>query len=125
MKPYIHAKNSARIFGGKPEDYIKIHDRMDSTKSAEPTVKHRCIFHSAFGIYIIEEIFGNTIINSDNIEVSVRDVAEQHVLEDLGTIPTLSDWLKDMPIKDWMGKPKSITTKIELFEIKKDTHAID
>jgi hypothetical protein len=24
----------------------------------------------------------------------VRDVAEQHVLEDLGFIPALSDWLK-------------------------------
>jgi hypothetical protein len=26
MKPYMHAKNSAKKHGGKPEDYQEIHD---------------------------------------------------------------------------------------------------
>ena len=33
----------------------------------------------------------------DGREVFVRDIAEQHVLEDLGHIPSLSDWLREMP----------------------------
>ena len=36
MKPWIHAKNSVRKHGGKPEDYQDIHDFIDSTK--EPPV---------------------------------------------------------------------------------------
>ncbi len=37
-----------------------------------------------------------TIVNSGGKEVFVRNVAE-HVLEDLGWIPSLSDWLREMP----------------------------
>jgi hypothetical protein len=64
---------------------------------------HRCVFHSAFGIYLIEELFGRTLVNSAGKEVMVRDVAEQHVLEDLGFIPSLSDWLREMPGQPWMA----------------------
>ena len=28
-------------------------------------------------------------------------IAEQSVFEDLGRIPTLQDWLEDLPFKDW------------------------
>jgi len=31
-KPWIHAKNSARKFGGVPEDYLPIHNLMDSSQ---------------------------------------------------------------------------------------------
>jgi hypothetical protein len=82
-KALVHARSSAKRWGGKAEDYLPIHERMDSSKSAHAEVTHRCVFHSAFGIYIIEDIFGRTLINSDGKEVFVRDVAEQHVLEDL------------------------------------------
>lgn len=102
-KPWVHARSSAKKFGGKPEDYVAIHDKIDSSKMAHAEVTHRCVFHSAFGIYVIEEIFGRTLTNSDGREVHVRDVAEQHVLEDLGFIPSLSDWLKEMPAKPWMA----------------------
>lgn len=125
MKPIVHANNSAKIFGGKPEDYLSIHDLMDSSKQAEPTVKHRAIFHSAFGIFIVEKIFGTTIKNSDGKDVCVRDIAEQHVLEDLGTIPTLEQWLSGMEIKPWMGKPTPITTKKQLFEYSTTHHTYD
>jgi hypothetical protein len=102
-KPMIHARSSAKRFGGKPEDYIEIHEYIDSSKSAHAEVTHRCVFHSAFGIYVIEKIFGRSLTNSDGKEVFVRDVAEQHVLEDLGFIPSLSDWLKEMPAQPWMA----------------------
>jgi hypothetical protein len=35
--------------------------------------------------------------------VHVRDIAEQHVLEDLGFIPSLNDWLREMPSQPWMA----------------------
>ena len=111
-KALVHARSSARRWGGQPEDYLAIHEKMDSTKSAHAEVTHRCVFHSAFGIYIIEDIFGRTITNSDGKEVFVRDVAEQHVLEDLGFIPSLSDWLKEMPCKPWMAGMRKVPVQI-------------
>jgi hypothetical protein len=98
-----HSRSSCRKFGGSPEDYIKIHEKIDSSKIAHAEVSHRCIFHSAFGIYLVEELFGKTILNSDGNEVSTRDIAEQHVLEDLGFIPSLSDWLHEMSVQPWMA----------------------
>jgi hypothetical protein len=111
-KPIIHARNSARRWGGEPEDYLPIHEKMDSTKAVCAEVTHRCVFHSAFGIFLIEELFGRTLTNSAGREVHVRDVAEQHVLEDLGFIPSLNDWLKEMPIQPWMAGQRSVPVRI-------------
>lgn len=64
------------------------------------------------GPFLAEQIFGATITNSDNKDVPVRLVAEQHIIEDCGFIPTLQDWLSGMPLKDWMvtgAKPLSKT----------------
>lgn len=105
MKPHIHAKNSAKKHGGRPEDYQAIHDTIDSSKSAHASMRHRLVFHSAFGIYLVERIHGVLLVNSDGAKVSVRDIAEDHVLEDLGTIPSLDAWLNEMPLKKWMGGP--------------------
>ena len=98
-----HAKQSVVKFGGKFDDYIAIHEKMDSSKIAYGKAQHRCVFHSTFGIFLIEDIFGRTIINSNGDEVYVRDIAEQHVIEDLGFIPSLSDWLDEVPTKPWMA----------------------
>lgn len=102
MKPYVHAKNSVKRWGGVTDDYQRIHDWFDQTKSAFPDVRHRAVLHSAFGIFIAEQVFGTTITNSDGRKVSVRDIGEDHVVEDLGFIPTLERWLQYLPIEDWM-----------------------
>ena len=99
----VHARLSAKRYGGVPEDYIAIHDFMDSTKAALPDIRHRAILHSAFGCFIVERVFGHTLTNSQNRLVSVRDVAEDHVKEDLGTIPTLERWLSKLPMEPWMA----------------------
>lgn len=111
-KAWIHAVSSAKWWGGQPEDYIAIHEKMDSTKMAHVEVTHRAVFHSAFGIYVIEDIFGRFITNSDGKQVFVRDIAEQHVLEDLGFIPSLTDWLREMPSQPWMAGPRKVAVKI-------------
>ena len=113
-KAYRHAESSARRFGGRAADYVAIHEKMDSTKSAHAEVKHRVIFHSAFGIYLVEELFGRVIVNADGREVCVRDVAEQHVLEDLGFIPSLDDWLRHLEVDPWMMGLR--TRRIEIVD---------
>ena len=44
-----HAESSAKQYGGSLEDYLEIHEMMDSSKSAHADNRHRVIFHSAFG----------------------------------------------------------------------------
>lgn len=103
MKPFIHSKNSAKAWGGEPEEYQAIHDFIDSSKRCVPDIRHRAILHSAFGCYLVEERFGTTLTLSIGRVISTRDVAEQHILDDLGFIPTMDHWLKHMTIEPWMG----------------------
>lgn len=102
MKPIIHVRNSVKKWGGKPEDYQEIHDFIDSSKACHPDVRHRALLHSAFGCFLVEKIFGHTIKISNGREISTRDIAEQHVLEDLGFIPRVDQWLKHIPFEEWM-----------------------
>ena len=103
MKPWLHAEQSAKRFGGHPTDYLAIHDFLDSSKAHFPDMRHRAILHSSFGIFIAEKVFTTWIVNSDGKKVQVRDIAEFHVIEDMGFIPTLQDYLKDMPFYEWLG----------------------
>lgn len=104
MKPYVHARNSVKRYGGVPEDYLMIHNWFDSTKAATADFYHRAILHNTFGIFLAEQLFGVTLTNSDGKVVSVRSVAEDHVMEDCqGKIPTIDDWLGELkPTKPWM-----------------------
>jgi len=103
MKPIVHARISAKRYGGVPEDYLPIHDFMDSTKAALPDIRHRAILHSAFGCFIVEKVFGTTLVNSQDRVVCVRDIAEDHVKEDIGFIPTIERWLTKLPMEPWMA----------------------
>jgi hypothetical protein len=94
-----HCQQDARKWGGDPKDYEHIHTKMLSP--GEETAG-RVIFHSSFGIYLIEELFGVWFKNSGGRIIAVRDVAEQHVLRTLKGIPTLSDWLQDVD-RPWMA----------------------
>lgn len=114
MKPYIHAENSVKKFGGNPDDYLAVHQWFDETKAHFPDNRHRALRHHTLGIFEAEKLFGVCITNSDNKLVSVRDIGEQHVLEDLGFIPTVSDYLQYLEYKDWMhgkGNPPSLEPK--------------
>jgi len=115
-KPWDHARISVRKWGGVIQDYLPIHDKMDSSKIAHPTMKHRCIFHSGFGCYLIEDIFGHNITNSDGRLVSTREIVEQHILDDHQFIPSLDDWLRCMTLEPWMGNPTKIVKQHILGE---------
>ena len=113
MKPYLHALVSVKKWKGKPEDYLPIHDFIDSSKAHFPDMRHRALLHSSFGIYVCEMVFGHNITTSDGKLVSVRDIAERHVLDDMGTIPTVQDYLSGMKMFEWLGGPKRRRTRPE------------
>lgn len=99
----LHALMSAKKYGGKPEDYIEVHDFIDSSKAHFPDVRHRSLLHSSFGIYLCEKIYGHNIKLSNGEVAQVRDVAEDHIISDLGFIPTVQDYLDLMKLEKWMG----------------------
>lgn len=103
MKPLLHAKNSARRWGGEADDYLFIHDFLDSSKAHVPDMRHRAMFHHSLGIYIAEDLFGTYFKNSEGREISVRDIAEEHIIEDMDRIPTVQDYLAEMPLYEWLG----------------------
>lgn len=126
---YVHAEASARHFGGRWEDYIAIHEKIDSMKSMVGNVRHRAFFHNTAGPWLMQEIFGRYIVptNEDGssllnktgheVRVSVRDIAENHIVEDLGCIPSPDDYMCNMTCKVWMsGKRNKFIGREELLE---------
>jgi hypothetical protein len=102
--PFHHALSSVKRWGGRPEDYQPIHDWFDESKAHLADARHRALRHHSEGIFLCEQLFGNTITNSDGRVIPVRWVGEQHVQEDLGWIPTVKDWLEHMRLAPWMGR---------------------
>ena len=101
----MHADTSVRIFGGKREDYLPIHDWFDATKETFCDFRHRALRHHSLGIFEAERLFGKTIVNSDGHEVPVRYIGEQHVKEDCGGfVPSVSDWLSEIKPQVWMSR---------------------
>lgn len=105
MHPAEHARTSARIWGGLPEDYLHVHQWLDATKEHVADFRHRALRHHSAGIFEAEKLFGVSFVNSAGKQVHVRYVAEQHVKEDCGgKIPTVADWLRNIIPEPWMSK---------------------
>jgi len=102
MHPWYHAVSSARRHGGTPHDYLALHDWFDASKEFMCDFRHRALRHHAQGIFEAEREFGPTITNSAGRQVPTRLLGEQHVREDLGRIPNLSDWLRGIKGESWM-----------------------
>jgi hypothetical protein len=105
--PLRHAESSARKFGGRPEDYLAIHNWFDESKALFADFRHRALRHHSGGIFLAEKLFGIAIVNSDGEQVPVRYVGELHVREDLGRIPTVQDWLSQIQPQPWMYGQRS------------------
>jgi hypothetical protein len=100
--PLKHAEISAKKFGGEPADYIGIHNWFDESKAYVADFRHRALRHHSDGIFLAEKIFGLAITNSDGKQVPVRYIGEQHVKDDLGRIPTVQDWIRELRPQRWM-----------------------
>lgn len=114
MKPRKHAIISSKKFGGTPDEYQKFHDWMDQSKMTCADVRHRALLHSSFGIYIGEQVFGHTFTNSEGRVIDVRDILEQHVMDDLGWIPSPNDYFKSFETQDWFGGLKKSKRRVPL-----------
>jgi hypothetical protein len=119
--PLKHSQSSVKLWGGKVEDYLPLHNKMDSSKKYFSDNRHRALTHNMFFIFeVMIPIFGEYIHNSDGKLVSVKDICEWHILEDFGKkyIPNVSDYLGEMEIKSWMangiGEPPASQKKMKM-----------
>ena len=104
MNPVIHAKSTARKFGGAWQDYLAVHEWFDETKMFIADARHRILRHHAFGIFECMAKFGPVIVNSKGQEIPTRLIGEQHVREDCGgMIPSLEQWVANLKLEKWMN----------------------
>jgi hypothetical protein len=104
--PYHHAISSTRPLGLKWENHFALHDWLDSSKVIFSDARHRSLFHHTTGVYLSKKIF-KYIKGQDKI-------SEEHILEDIGFIPLISNWLSE---ENW---PKDLlpTKTISLTDVK-------
>jgi hypothetical protein len=124
MNPMYHSKSSVKRWGGKVEDYLEIHELIDSPKSCMNNNTGRMATHNTWFVNkIIPKIFGYNIINSDGKSVDTADIVMLHISEDFRGlfIPTLQDYLKHMVVQPWMNNgvklvdnPDSIQAAVDL-----------
>ena len=125
MNSILHSQISVKKRGGQIEDYLPIHDFIDSTKELCSDNRHR-ILHTLWGIRrVIVPIFGHTILNSDGKNINVKDLCEQdHILPDYQNrfIPTLADFVSAIDethseFFDFANLAKTYQTDNELFDL--------
>lgn len=105
-KPIIHARSSAKKWGGSEDDYFALHDLMDSSKGVLADNRHRLLTHHSWFGFIAEKVMGHTIVSSQGRKVSTRDLVEQHLLEDFSNKfqPTAADYLVAVSKANWMSR---------------------
>jgi len=103
VNSWFHAQSAARKWGGVPDDYIDIEEFIDSSKKIIGDVRHRSLYHHTEGCWLVQRIFGRTIQVGERKTVPVRLIAERHIIEDLGWLPSPADYIEGMPIATWMG----------------------
>lgn len=64
MKPLQHAQISQKTHGGCWQDYIDLHNFLDSSKATCAHFKHRFLLHHVEGIELAVRIYGRKLTNS-------------------------------------------------------------
>jgi hypothetical protein len=111
VNSWRHAESAAKRWGGTPEDYIAIEEFIDSSKAVIGDVRHRSVYHHTIGVWLCQHLFGRVLTlkrrnGLGELTVPVREVAERHILEDLGWLPSPADYINGMPIAAWMSGSK-------------------
>ncbi|WP_130731440.1 DUF6915 family protein [Komagataeibacter xylinus] len=110
---YYHALSSVRQWGGTADDFLPIHTWFDESKLISADFRHRALRHHAEGIFLAERLFGVVLTISTGRVVPVRLIAEQHMREDFGFIPSFVDWLKEIRPQPWMGRAQPIHRSLD------------
>ena len=108
MNSWFHAQSAARKWGGDPELYLPIEEFIDSSKKIIGDARHRSVYHHTEGCWLVQKIFGNCLVwpkgNGQGMNyVPTRLIAERHIIEDLGWLPSPADYIRDMPLAAWMS----------------------
>ena len=111
--PYHYSLSSVKKRGGAACDYLAIHNWFDASKQITADFRHRALRHHAEGIFMAETIFGPTITLSSGRVIPSRWVGEQHVIEDLGYIPSFVDWVRCIRPEPWMSRTQRIACELE------------
>jgi len=106
--PYHYSLSSVKKRGGAACDYLAIHNWFDASKQITADFRHRALRHHAEGIFMAETIFGPTITLSSGRVIPTRWVGEQHVIEDLGYIPSFAHWVRYIRPEPWMSRTQRI-----------------
>jgi hypothetical protein len=110
--PYHHALSSVKKWGGEVDDYVRLHEWFDRSKELHCDFRHRALYHHAHGIFELEREFGPTMMLSTDRVIPVRWVGEQHVIEDCGFIPSVSDWLSCLAPQPWMNRSRKLSREV-------------
>ena len=108
----VHAERSAKKWGGTAQDYLALHQWFDATKGHLPDNRHRMLLHNSFGMLLAEQVFGPALQTSHGRRVFTRDLAAQHILEDLGFIPTVVECLAELPLHPWMAGSRRVLATV-------------
>ncbi len=110
---YHHSVSSARRWGGEPSEYSHIHHWFDDTsKEGVGDFRHRALKHHTTGVRECVEKFGETLTLSKGSVIPTRWVAEQHVVEDMGRLPNVGDWLRCIRPEGWMNRPRKLSREL-------------
>jgi len=116
MTPIKHCQISQKRWGGVLEDYLSIHEFIDSTKVLCADNRHR-VLHTHWALdNIILPLFGRTMVNSDKKIVPIKEMVERdHLLPDYRNqfIPTLNDFVIAIEDADF----SDIKLQIEQFHM--------
>lgn len=111
MNSWHHAQSAARKWGGEPEEYLPIEEFIDSSKQIIGDVRHRSLYHHTAGVYLCQRVFGDTLTVGRK-KIPVRLIAERHILEDLGWLPSPADYIAGMAIAPWMSGARRKTVPL-------------
>jgi len=120
INSWYHAVSASHKWGGTPEDYLPIEEFIDSSKKTFGDFRHRAMYHHTLGVYLCEDLFGKTISLekavgrskeygdiTKTVQIPVRLIAERHIVEDLGFLPSPEHYLKNIPFDSdetrWMS----------------------
>ncbi len=92
--PYHHALSSVKKWGGTVDDYQPVPCLVRLLKSPFCGLSPQSHVSSFGRSMAFRDVFGPTITLSTGRIIPTRWVGEQHVGEDLGFIPSFTDWVK-------------------------------
>lgn len=100
---YEQCTHSAQKWGGDWSDYQPLHQFLDWPRDHLPDSRHLRVLHNTWGIALAQQAFSLAYTRpSDGVALPLQTLVEEHILRELGTIPTLEACLEGISLTDWM-----------------------